>query len=173
MAKNYRLIVQNALREIAIEDGGDGIYRASFGGVEYSLELEALDDNTLFRLWVDGRSTPVAIKREGAQLDLYIGPDHYSAEIERSAGSLTAAGPALAGEVRMTAPMTGQVTEVLVGEGDRVEEGDPLLVIVAMKMNNEIRSPLDGVIAQVAVSPAAAVDQGDLILVINASAEPR
>ncbi len=171
MAKNYRLIVQGGLEEVAIDDNGDGRYRAEFAGKTYSLELESVDDSTLFRLWIDGESTPVAIRREGMSLDLFIGPDRYSAEIERSAGMLTQTRPAIEGEVRLTSPMTGQVTEVLVGAGDRVEESDPLLVIVAMKMNNEIRSPASGLITQVSVEAGDAVEQGALMLVIDTEAE--
>ncbi len=167
MAKNYRLIVEGGLQEVALEENGDGSYRAELGGKSYSLELESVDDNTLFRFWVNGERIPIAISREGMALEVFIGPDRYSAEIERSAGSLTQSGPTIAGEVQLRAPMTGQVTEVLVAAGDQVEEGDPLLVMVAMKMNNEIRSPATGRIIEVSVEAGDAVDQGDLMLVID------
>ncbi len=168
MAKNYRLIIQDGLREVAIDEMSDGRYRADFDGQSYSLELEALEDSSLFRLRIDGAMTPIAIRREGMALELFIGPDRFRAEIERSAGLLSQSGPAIAGEVRLAAPMTGQVSEVLVAEGDLVEEDDALLVMVAMKMNNEIRSPASGEITQVKVKPGDAVDQGDLMLVIDA-----
>ncbi len=171
MAKNYRLIVQDALREVAIEEAADGRYRADFDGRTHELELVALDDSSLFRLWIDGQSTPIAIRRDGMSLDVFIGPDRFGAEIERSAGVLSQTGPAIAGEVRLTAPMTGQVTEVLVAEGDEVAEDDGLLVMVAMKMNNEIRSPATGKITQVNVNPGDAVDQGDLMLVIDTESD--
>ena len=171
MAKNYRLIVQQGLREVAVEEDGEGRYTAELDGREYQMELENLDESTLFRLRIDGQATPIAIRREGMSLDLFIGPDRYAAEIERSAGMLTSTGPAIAGEVRLTAPMTGQVTEVLVAEGDMVEEGDPLLVMVAMKMNNEVRSPAAGKIVSVEASVGDAVDQGDLLLVIDTETE--
>ena len=67
--------------------------------------------------------------------------------------------------------MTGQVTEVLVAPGDQVEEDDPLLVMVAMKMNNEIRSPAGGRITEVSVEAGDAVDQGDLMLVIDTESD--
>ncbi|MYD74254.1 MAG: acetyl-CoA carboxylase biotin carboxyl carrier protein subunit, partial [Chloroflexi bacterium] len=86
-------------------------------------------------------------------------------------GALTQTGPAIEGEVRLTAPMTGQVTEVLVADGDQVREGDPLLVMVAMKMNNEIRSPANGRIVDVSVNAGDAVDQGDLMLTIDTESE--
>lgn len=168
MAKNYRLNVGGELREVAVEDDGEGRFVARLGEAEYSVVLESLDDNTLFRLRIDGRRTPVAIKREGAALDLYVGPDRYAVEIERSAaGSFDTIAPAIAGAVRLTAPMTGQISELLVGVGDHVEEGDPLLVIVAMKMNNEIRSPAAGTITELAVAPTESVDQGALLLVLQ------
>ena len=167
MAKNYRLIVQDGLQEVSIDDNGDGKYRAELGGQAYALELEAVDDNTLFRLWIDGRRIPIAIRRDGQSADVFIGPDRYVAEIERSAGALTATRPVIEGEVRMPAPMTGQVSEVLVAPDDRIEEGDPLLVIIAMKMNNEIRSPAAGQIMQISVAAGDAVEQGDTLLVID------
>ena len=174
MAKNYRLIIQSRLREVAIDDlsdGVDGRYCARIDGQSYALELEPLDDSSLFRLRIDGVTTPLAIRRDGMSLELFIGPDRFNAEIERSAGLLSQSGPAIEGEVRLAAPMTGQVTEVLVAEGDDVVEGDPLLVMVAMKMNNEIRSPASGRIRQVNVQPGDAVDQGDLMLVIDAQTD--
>ncbi len=171
MAKNYRLIVQGELREVAVDDESDGRFTARFDDQTHTLELESIDDNTLFRLWIDGVATPMAIQRDGVTLDLFIGPDRFRAEIERTAGALGAMGPAIEGEVRLTAPMTGEVTEVLVAAGDQVEEDDPLLVIVAMKMNNEIRSPAGGRIEHVAVAPGDSVDQADLLLVIDTEAE--
>ena len=103
MAKNYRLIVQGGLQEVAIDDNGNGHFRAEVDGQTYEVELESVDDNTLFRLWVDGERIPIAIRREGMTLEVFIGPDRYSAEIERSAGALTQTGPAIEGEVRLTA----------------------------------------------------------------------
>ena len=171
MAKNYRLNVGGQHREIAIEDAGDGRYLAVLDDMEREVVLESLDDSTLFRLQIDGQRIPVAIRRDGNALDLFIGQDRYPVEIQRAAagGALEAAGPLLEGDVRLSAPMTGQVSELLVAEGDQIEADDPLLVIVAMKMNNEIRAPVAGKISQVAISAGTAVEQGDLLLVIEAA----
>jgi biotin carboxyl carrier protein len=169
MAKNYRLNVGGELREVSIEDAGEGRFVARVDDAEYSVVLESLDDNTLFRLRIDGRRTPVAIKRDGYSLDLFIGPDHYEVGIERSAArTFDTITPAIAGEVRIKALMTGKVSEVLVAAGDEVQENDPLLVIVAMKMNNEIRSPAAGTITEVLVAADSMVEQGELLLVMQA-----
>ena len=170
MAKNYRLNVDQQLREVALEELGDGRFSARVGDIEHEVALHPLETNQLFRLSIDGERTPLAIRRDGNALDLFIGADRYSIEIERAAvGALGAASPALEGDVRLTAPMTGQVTEVIVADGDAVQENDPLLVIVAMKMNNEIRAPVAGTIAELRVGADTAVEQGDLLLVIQAA----
>lgn len=64
----------------------------------------------------------------------------------------------------ITSPMTGTLVEVLVAPGDAVREGDPLVVIEAMKMRNSARAPRDGVVAEVAVAPGTAV-MADALLV--------
>jgi len=65
--------------------------------------------------------------------------------------------------------MSGVVTEVLVREGEAVRQGDPLMVIVAMKMNNEIRSPLDGVVRTMHAQVGETVDQGAVMCVLEAA----
>ena len=65
--------------------------------------------------------------------------------------------------------MTGVVVEVLVQAGDTIAKQDSLLVIQAMKMNNEIRSPAAGTIKAVEVSVDDTVDQGAPLLVIDMS----
>ncbi|MDM9632076.1 acetyl-CoA carboxylase biotin carboxyl carrier protein subunit [Robiginitalea aurantiaca] len=62
------------------------------------------------------------------------------------------------------APMPGLILDIQVSQGDEVREGDPLLVLEAMKMENVILSPRDGKIAKVAVEKGAAVDKKSLLL---------
>ena len=60
--------------------------------------------------------------------------------------------------------MTGRVIKVNVKPGDTVSEGDILLVIEAMKMENEIAAPMSGKIKEVAVAPGGRVSEGDLLV---------
>jgi biotin carboxyl carrier protein len=64
----------------------------------------------------------------------------------------------------LTAPMPGKVTQVLVAVGAEVKAGQPLVVIEAMKMENELRAPADGVIAAVLVVPGATVESGATLI---------
>ena len=58
----------------------------------------------------------------------------------------------------VASPMPGKVVKLLVGPGDEVEDGQPLIVIEAMKMENELRAPTAGVVAEVFVAEGEAVD---------------
>jgi biotin carboxyl carrier protein len=62
--------------------------------------------------------------------------------------------------------MPGRVVAVHVRPGDRVEPGAPLLVLEAMKMENEFRAAVEGMVTQVTVEPGQAVNAGDLLVVV-------
>ena len=72
----------------------------------------------------------------------------------------------VAGEA-VTAPMPGNILKVAVTAGQAVKEGDLLLVLEAMKMENEIMAPKNGVVAQVLVSKGSTVDTGATMVVLN------
>ncbi len=72
-----------------------------------------------------------------------------------------------AGAVSVTAPMPGNVISVKVKVGDTVKSGQPVVVLEAMKMENEIVAPQDGTIASVNVSQGASVNNGDVLVTMN------
>ena len=74
---------------------------------------------------------------------------------------------ASAGQEVVEAPMPGNIWKVLVKEGQEVKEGDVLLILEAMKMENEILSPKDGVVSKLATSEGAAVNTGDQLVILD------
>lgn len=71
------------------------------------------------------------------------------------------------GAVAVNAPMPGNILDVRVKPGDSVKAGDTLLILEAMKMENEISAPQDGTIASVNVSKGDTVNSGDLLCSMN------
>ena len=89
-----------------------------------------------------------------------------AAPVAPAAAPAAAAPVAAAAGEQITAPMPGTVLKVNTSQGAAVKKGDVLLVLEAMKMENEIQAPRDGVVAQVAVSKGSAVDTGSLLIVL-------
>lgn len=77
------------------------------------------------------------------------------------------AAPAPAGGEKIIAPMPGNILSVNVKDGDTVKKGDILLILEAMKMENEILAPADGTVAAVSVTKGQTVETGALLCVIG------
>ena len=74
--------------------------------------------------------------------------------------------PVAAG-TKVNAPMPGTILNVKVQQGQQVKKGDVLMILEAMKMENEIMCPQDGTVAQVNVNKGASVNAGDVLCVLN------
>ena len=103
----------------------------------------------------------------------------YEIELEELTGAAPAAAPAAAtapapaaaaapaGGEQVTSPMPGTILSINVAAGDAVKRGQVLMVLEAMKMENEIMCPCDGKIASVNTSKGASVESGTLLCVIQ------
>ena len=91
----------------------------------------------------------------------------YNVTVEEGTGAPAAAAAGAAGAVSVTAPMPGNILDVKVKAGDSVKAGDTLLILEAMKMENEISAPQDGTIASVNVRKGDVVNSGDLLITMN------
>ena len=76
-----------------------------------------------------------------------------------------AAGPVAAG-TKVDSPLPGNILDIKVSVGQAVKAGDVLIIIEAMKMENEVAAPCDGVVKQIVTSKGAVVATGDTLLVI-------
>ena len=99
----------------------------------------------------------------------------YEVELEEITGGAAAApaapaapvSSAPAGGEQITSPMPGNILSVNVSAGDTVKKGQVLMILEAMKMENEIMSPCDGKVVSVSVAKGAAVESGTLLCVIG------
>ncbi|MBI2997486.1 MAG: biotin/lipoyl-binding protein, partial [Deltaproteobacteria bacterium] len=77
------------------------------------------------------------------------------------------AGIQLEGRQEISVPMPGKVIAVLVSEGDRAEKGQGLVIVEAMKMENEVRSPIAGEVREIRVKAGDAVEAGAILAVVE------
>ncbi len=110
-----------------------------------------------FELTRDAHGAPIAIRVRGQEFSLGVEGPHGT----RRPGSRRSGGAARELGGRVTAPMNGQVVKVLHAPGDSLQKGDVVLVLEAMKMENEVTAPIAGRLARVDVQPGATVKPGD------------
>ena len=136
------------------------------------VEVDAVEVATgVYSILLGGRALEVRVQPvEGTRgLRVHVGGEEVSAEISDPRTWRGKRGTALQAEGRqqILAPMPGKVIRVLVGHGDAVEAGQGLLVVEAMKMQNEIRSPKSGKVERVVVSEGQAVIAGETLAVVS------
>ncbi len=100
---------------------------------------------------------------------IIVGSERFAAEVRdpRSLRSRRAAAGGESGPSKIIAPMPGKIVRVIAAEGDEVEAGQPLVVVEAMKMQNEIKATKKGKVTKIAVKEASAVNAGDLLAIVE------
>jgi biotin carboxyl carrier protein len=155
--KNYRL-------ELNREDGR---WSCRLDGREVEVDaVLALPDVLSLRL--DNQAFEVKCERVAGEMHLWVGSARFAVEV-RDPRSLRGRVRAVDdhGPKKLTAPMPGKIVRVLVSQGDQVESGAGVLVVEAMKMQNEIKSPKKGRIQKILVGEGAAVNAGDMLAIVE------
>jgi len=131
------------------QSGVPELYSILFGGRSYDMLIETERSN-------------YAVTFRGEQF-------HVQVEDERTRRLNTGRkAPALPhGELPIKAPIPGLVVKVLVEKGSQIEDGQPLIILEAMKMENEIRSPRSGVVKSIAASAGQRVEQNSVMLILE------
>ena len=116
---------------------------------------------------VHGRKYSVAVWVPESATAATVAPGGGGAPAARPRRSPAAASAVVAGSGKVAVPMQGTIVKVLVSVGDTVEVGQPLCVLEAMKMENNIAADKAGTVAEVKVSPGQSVGTGDIVIVID------
>jgi len=146
--------------------GGDGHYTVALDGAPMEVDL-AETGRAFASLLVGGESHEVAIEKAAEGYVVHFPADAVAVALAESARGAAAATARPSGPARLTAPMPGRIVRVLRGPGAEVAAGDGLVVIEAMKMENELKSPRAGQVQEVSVREGQAVEAGALLLVVG------
>lgn len=125
-----------------------------------------------FQITVNGNAYEVEVEEIGAGAS--VAAPVAAAPVAAPAAAAPAAAPApkaapkaAAGATAVNAPMPGTINAVKVTVGQTVKAGDNLVILEALKMENEIKAPKDGTVASIAVSKGQSVNTGDLLVSLN------
>jgi len=120
-------------------------------------------------LLIEGVSYEVRREHTVAGLRLSIGTKRYAVELKdpRSLHSRRAESGSTEGKKKIIAPMPGKVVRVLVQEKMEVQAGQGVVVVEAMKMQNELKSPKQGIVQKVMAVEGANVNAGDVLLIVE------
>ena len=129
-------------------------YRITVNGTSYDVSVEELS----------GGAAPVAAPVAAAPVAA-----PAAAPVAAPAAAPAAPAPAAggAGSIKVSSPMPGKILAVKANVGDSVKKGQVILILEAMKMENEVVAPEDGTIASIDVTVGASVESGDTLATLN------
>jgi Acetyl/propionyl-CoA carboxylase, alpha subunit len=165
MKRIYKIILDDEEHDVEIEPLDEG-YRVSLQGVTH--RFRALRDKPpLYSFLIDDSQVleaDILFNKDQCELNMRNLPYHLQVfDPRRRMVSQSEGGPA-GGLIQ--APMPGKVVEVKVASGDAVSKGQALVVLEAMKMQNELYSPIDGVVQEIHVKAGETAEAGQKLLLV-------
>ena len=164
------------------------IYEVSIDGKNHKLELNKVGNRweckldgekfdvdaviarpNVLSLIVDGQAFEVKRERTATDLHLWVKSARFAVDVRdpRSLRSRRAAGGGVEGPQKLHAPMPGKIVRVLAPVGTTVAAGQGVMVIEAMKMQNELKSPKAGIVKQIVVGEGASVGAGEVLAIVE------
>ena len=137
-------------------------------GQQYEVDFESVSGQPVFSLLVDGDSHEAYVYPDDGQWEVLLQGILYPVvvedEREKRLKSSFGSGPAPSGEFFLKAPMPGLVISIPVKDGQTVSQGDVLVILESMKMQNELKSPRDGQISRLRVKEGDNVERKQTLL---------
>ena len=165
--------VNGRTRTVSVERSGEGRYRVTVDGRRHDVDVARVGALGLSLLLdaASGTSRDVQVAPAGRTGALLVRIDGRTilatVNGRRTARGATDAGGHAHGDQAVVAPMPGRVVRVLVSRGDAVAARQGIVVVEAMKMENELRAPKAGRVKDVAVEAGTSVEAGRVLVVIE------
>jgi biotin carboxyl carrier protein len=163
----YNVTIDGAEHRIEL-DPAAGQWRCLLDGREVEMNAVLVRPDVL-SLLVEGRAYEIRREQVDGDSRVWVGDQLYSAEVRdpKSLRGRKLRADYDKGARRLVAPMPGKVIRFLVRENSPVEAGQGVVVVEAMKMQNEIKSPKKGTVLRLAVAEGAAVSAGDVLAIVE------
>ena len=164
----YVAVVQGKQRSIEIDRVGE-LYRVTIDGMTFLVDAFRPTRQNVLML-IDGESYEVGIARKQNHFSVHFYNDTIELELfdaRKFQPSGTTPATSSSGPVKIYAPMPGKVVKVTVQEQTTVKEGDALMVIEAMKMQNELKAPKSGTVSKISVKNGEAVSISQILMVLE------
>ncbi|MEE8422805.1 MAG: biotin/lipoyl-containing protein [Dehalococcoidia bacterium] len=166
MATRHRFLIDGREHSVVVDQNDGAVTVAIDGGDPLAVDATNSGLPGLFSVLVDGEPSTAYVSRRGAGFEVTVGGRRFTVESAASgARRRSPVGGLEDPPGTITAPLGGIVIEVHVKTGDTIEAGQPLMVLEAMKMQNEIQAPHDGTVTAVHFGKGDRVDaKGDLLI---------
>jgi biotin carboxyl carrier protein len=164
----YDIVVDGKTHRLELTKG-ESTWLCKVDGEEIEVDA-ALTARDVMSVLVGGKAYEVKRERSlQGELHLVIGSARYAVDVQdpRSLRSRRATGGSETGPRKLTAPMPGKIVRIMVAVGDEVKAGQGIIVMEAMKMQNEMKSPKDGRVQKILTSEGSTVNPGDTLAVIE------
>ncbi|MDR0453816.1 MAG: biotin/lipoyl-binding protein [Deferribacteraceae bacterium] len=152
---------------VEIISASSNIYKLSVDGKEYVVDYA--DSKSGISFIINNVSYGVDISKKGTIYDVQRADDHFRVEVldEMKKFMKERVSKELQGRQIIDTQMPGLILKILVEKGQEVSVGTPLMILVAMKMENEIKSPKSGVVQDIFVKEGGTVGTGDKLIIID------
>jgi biotin carboxyl carrier protein len=172
----YEVTIGRRTRRVLVQRAGEQ-WRVTLDGTPHLVHAARIDETTL-SLLLAGADGVLAVRSVRAvvspcaaagDVDVHVNGRHVAATVRSAGAGRRRAGAAdgAGGPQRIVAPMPGKVVRVLVAAGDAVAARQGVVVVEAMKMENELRAARDGRVVSVAVTEGQSVDAGAVLAVVE------
>lgn len=161
-------------KTVGLEELSENQFEVTIDGATVHVDV-ARSGRTIYSIIEDGKQFEVMIDERGARgFDVLVGGQllHLQAYDERSKLLAATAKAVITGPQRVEAEMPGKVVKIVVTAGATVQEGQGVLILEAMKMENEIKSPVDGVLTEISVAEGQTVESGAQLFVVEPPESP-
>ncbi len=160
----YTLKLGNKTYKVGFEEK-EGLSLFSMDGEQKEIEFLRIEEN-IYSILVNNESITVGIFKEGKKLQVFYEGDLYEIESVSGRDASQAEGTQ---SLNVTAPMHSRVVKILKKQGERVEAGESVVVVEAMKMESELKASASGTIKEIRVKEGDAVEKDSILVALSDS----